>query len=41
MNTGFAQAWSAPQTLLALAAKTVLCIEAGAFLTPSADFTVV
>jgi len=40
MNTGFAQGLCAPQTLLALTLKTVLCIEVRAFLTPSADFTV-
>jgi hypothetical protein len=40
MNTGFAQGWRAPQSLLRAPRKTVVCIEQPALLTPSADFTV-
>jgi len=40
MIRGFAQAWSAPQSLLAADRKTVVSIKQGALLTPSADFTV-
>jgi hypothetical protein len=40
MNRGFAQGWSAPQSLLSGVTKTVICIERRSLLTPSADFTV-
>jgi hypothetical protein len=40
MNMGFAQGWSAPQSLLSAGRKTVVSIKQPALLTPSADFTV-
>jgi hypothetical protein len=40
MNKGFAQGWSAPQSLLRAACKTALSTNQPALLTPSADFTV-
>jgi len=40
MNLGFAQGWSAPQSVLSAACKTAFSIKQPALLTPSADFTV-
>jgi hypothetical protein len=40
MIMGFAQGWSAPQSLLRAGLKTVVYIKQPALLTPSADFTV-
>jgi hypothetical protein len=40
MIRGFAQGWSAPQSLLRAGCKTVVSVSQPALLTPSADFTV-